>query len=346
MRKRVIFISLIVFAVLLMSTSIPMAQDGSILARIQERGHLICGVRDDLPGFASINDAGEYVGFDVDICRAVATAILGNSEAVVFQAMDADQREAELNAGNVDMISRTTTWTLQRDASWNATFGPTTFYDGQGIMVKSALGVTTFQELGEQNIIICTSTGSTTQLNIEDLKRRLEADWEVSPFENLDAVMTAYEGDACDATTADMSALLSRKATSPDPAAHYILPGTISKEPLGPLSPQSDPQFADIIRWTVWGLFTAEEMGIDSEFIVDFMESQDTTVQSLLGLNEKSAGSYLGINNSFMVDVITQVGNYAEIFERNLGRDSIFGLSRGINALWIDGGLLYAPPFK
>lgn len=344
MVKRILF-ALTVMAVLVMSTTV-MAQDDSIVARIQDRGELICGVNALLPGFGTQNDAGDFEGFDIDFCKAVAAAILGDAEAVAYRALTAAERPTALASGEVDMISRNTTWTLSRDTEWGATFGPTTFYDGQGIMVKVEFGVTTIEELGEESITMCTNAGTTTELNVTDLGNSLGADWELNTFQEFDAVMDAYEADACDAITTDMSGLLSRKATAADPAAHFILPGTISKEPLGPLSPQSDPVFADIIRWTVWGMITAEEEGITSENIGDFMESEDANVSRLLGLGDDIAGEYLGINDEFMVDVITQVGNYGEVFDRNLGPETIFGLTRGVNALWTDGGLLYAPPFR
>ena len=346
MFKRIISVSLMAMLVLVMGTSIATAQDDSILARIQDRGELICGVNATLAGFGTQNDAGEFEGFDIDFCKAVAAAILGDAEAVTYRPLDAAQRPTALASGEVDMISRNTTWTLSRDTEWGATFAPTTFYDGQGIMVKVEFGVTTIEELGEESITVCTNAGTTTELNVTDLANTLGADWELNTFQDFDAVMDAYEADACDAVTTDMSGLLSRKATAADPAAHYILPGTISKEPLGPLSPQSDPQFADVIRWTIWGMITAEEIGITSENIGDYMDSEDSNVQRLLGLGDSISGEYLGINDEFMVDVITQVGNYGEVFDRNLGPDTIFGLSRGLNALWTDGGLLYAPPFR
>jgi len=346
MTKRIIF-ALTAIAVLILGTSLATAQeDGSILARVQERGELICGVNALLPGFGTQNDAGEFEGFDVDICKAVAAAILGDAEAVTYRPLTAAERPTALASGEIDMLSRNTTWTLSRDTEWGATFAPTTFYDGQGIMVKVEFGVTTIEELADESITMCTNAGTTTELNVTDLADSLGADWELNTFQDFDAVMDAYEADACDAVTTDMSGLLSRKATAADPAAHFILPGTISKEPLGPVSAQSDPQFADIIRWTIWGLITAEEEGITSANIGDFMDSEDANVQRLLGLGDNVAGEYFGINDEFMVDVITQVGNYAEIFDRNLGPETIFGLTRGVNALWTDGGLLYAPPFR
>lgn len=345
--KRLVLISLLLVAVLAVGAGLTVAQDdGDILARIQERGELICGVNATLPGFGTQNDAGDFVGFDIDICRAVAAAVLGDAGAIAFRPLTAAERPTALAGGEVDMISRNTTWTLSRDTEWGATFGPTVFYDGQGVMTKVDFGVSTIDELAEESITICTNAGTTTELNITDLADSKGADWELNTFQDFDAVMDAYEADACDAVTTDMSGLLSRKATSSDPASHAILPGTISKEPLGPLSPQSDAQFADVIRWTVWGLMTAEEFGIDSMNIGDFMDSEDAGIARLLGLGDSIAGDYLGINDEFMVDVITQVGNYAEVFDRNLGPDTIFGLSRGFNALWTDGGLLYSPPFR
>lgn len=344
--KRVVLVTLLLATVLGVSTSLVAAQDGHIVERIMERGELICGVNSVLPGFGTQNDAGEFEGFDVDICRAVAAAILGDASAIAFRPLTAAERPTALAGGEIDMLSRNTTWTLSRDTEWGATFGPTVFYDGQGVMVKVEFGVATIAELGEESITICTNAGTTTELNITDLGDALGADWELNTFQDFDAVMDAYEADACDAVTTDMSGLLSRKATAADPAAHFILPGTISKEPLGPVSPQNDAQFADIIRWTVWGLITAEEFGIDSMNIGDFTSSEEAGIARLLGNGDSIAGEYLGINDEFMVDVISQVGNYGEIFDRNLGPDTIFGLTRGVNALWSDGGLLYAAPFR
>lgn len=344
--KRFVLCAVLVVAVLVMGTGLAAAQDGHIVERIRDRGELICGVNSVLPGFGTQNDAGDFEGFDVDICRAVAAAILGDSNAIAFRPLTAAERPTALASGEIDMLSRNTTWTLSRDTEWGATFGPTTFYDGQGIMAKVEFGVATIEELAEESITICTNAGTTTELNITDKADQMNADWNLNTFPDFDAVMDAYVSGACDAVTTDMSGLLSRKATAADPAAHYILPGTISKEPLGPVSPQNDANFADIIRWVVWGLLSAEEFGIDSMNIGDYMDSDDAGIGRLLGLGDNVAGDYLGINDQFMVDVITQMGNYAEIFDRNLGPDTIFGLERGFNALWTDGGLMYAAPFR
>ena len=332
---------------LLGSGSLPsLAQDGHILQRIQDRGELICGVNAVLSGFGSQNDAGDFIGFDTDFCRAVAAAILGDAEAIAYRSLTSAERPTALLGGEVDMISRNTTWTLSRDTEWSATFAPTTFYDGQGIMLKVEFGIRSIAELADESITICANAGSTTELNITDLIGSLKADWLLRTYQDADAVMDAYEAGACDAITSDMSGLVSRKATAADPASHLILPEIISKEPLGPLSLQSDPRFADISRWTIWGLITAEEYGITSDNIGDFMDSEDAAIGRFLGLGDHVSGQYLGIKDEFMVDVISQVGSYAEIFNRNLGPDTVFGLERGLNALWIDGGLLYAPPFR
>ncbi len=339
--------TILVLVLLVLCSGLAMAQDdGHIVERIMERGELLCGVNTVLPGFGTQNDAGDFVGFDVDICRAVAAAVLGDANAVAFRPLTAAERPTAMAGGEIDMLSRNTTWTLSRDTEWGATFGPTTFYDGQGIMVKVEFGVNNLAELAEESATMCATAGTTTELNITDTANSLGADWELSTFQDFDAIMDAYEAGACDAFTSDVSSLVSRKASSVDPAAHLILPEVISKEPLGPVSPQSDATFADIIRWTVWGMVNAEEMGINSMNIGDFMDSEDAGIGRLLGLGDNVAGEYLGINDDFMVDVLSQVGNYGEVFDRHLGPDTIFDLDRGVNALWTDGGLLYAAPFR
>lgn len=347
MRKVTILLSLMLVLMLIVSvTSVAAQDDGSILQRILDRGELICGVNSVLPGFGAINDAGEFEGFDTDICRAVAAAILGDANAVAFRPLTAGERPTALASGEIDLLSRNTTWTLSRDTVWGATFAPTTFYDGQGIMVKSDSGIMALAELLDESIVICTNAGTTTELNITDVITRNSADWELNTFVDFDAVMEAYEAGACDAVTTDISGLISRKATVADPAAHFILPDVLSKEPLGPLSPQSDEQFADIVRWVIYGLIQAEEWGIDSMNVMDFVGSDLPDIQRFLGQGGNDAGNYLGIPNDFMVAVISQVGNYGEIFDRNLGPDTPFGLERGVNALWTEGGLLYAMPFR
>ncbi len=333
---------------MLLMAGVVAAQDsvqvGEITQRVLDRGRLICGVNDQLPGFGFPNDAGEFEGFDVDFCRALAAAILGDANAVDFRPTVAADRQTVLQSGEVDVLIRNTTWTLSRDTLWGVTFAPTTFYDGQGVMVLAESGITTLEDL--EGGIICTNAGTTTELNITDAMESRGLAFDLQTFQNFDGVMATFFEGGCDAVTTDISGLVSRQAVSPDPGALQILDIVLSKEPLGPASPQSDPQFADIVRWTVYGLIQAEEFGITSANIDDFLASDSPDIQRLLGTGENQAGDYLGIPNDFMVTVIRQVGNYGEIFDRNLGPETIFGLERGVNALWSDGGLLYAMPFR
>lgn len=326
------------------ATPLPAPEAGAVTQRILERGSLICGVNQTLPGFGFPNDAGEFEGFDVDMCRAVAAAILGDANAVEFRPITAAERQPALASGEVDMISRNTTWTLSRDTLWGATYAPTTFYDGQGVMVMADSGIETLEDL--EGGTICTNAGTTTELNITTAMQSRGLDFELQTFQDFNGVMPAFFEGRCDAVTTDISGLISQQAVAPDPGALRILDLVISKEPLGPLSPQDDPQFADIVRWTIYGLIQAEEFGITSENIDEFLTSEDPNIQLFLGQNNTTLGSTLTLENDFMVEVIRQVGNYGEIFDRNLGPDTIFGLERGVNDLWTNGGLMYSPPFR
>lgn len=347
MNKRNVLVSILLVLVMTLGAVAVAAQDaevGPITAAILERGELLCAVNDKLPGFGTVNDAGEFSGFDVDACRAVAAAILGDANAVSFRATTAAERPTVLASGEVDMVSRNTTWTLSRDTEWGAIFAPTTFYDGQGLMVNAADGIESIEDL--EGEAICTNAGTTTELNITDAMASRGLEFELQTFQDFDGAMDAFYSGRCAAVTTDKSGLISRKAVAPDPGALMIMDITLSKEPLGPLTPQNDPQFADIVTWTIYGMINAEEFGINSENVGDFLESEDPSIQRLLGVGDTPAGSYLGIKNDFMVDVLTQVGNYGEMFDRNLGPETIFGLNRGVNDLWTNGGLIYAPPFR
>jgi general L-amino acid transport system substrate-binding protein len=325
-------------------TPVPVPEIGSITQAILDRGSLICGVNQALPGFGFPNDAGEFEGFDVDFCRAVAAAILGDADAVTYRPVTAGERQAVLASGEVDMISRNTTFTLTRDTLWGATFAPTTFYDGQGVMVNAGSGLATLEDL--EGGTICTNAGTTTEQNITDAMASRGLEFDLQTFQDFDGVMAAFFEGRCDAVTSDISGLVSRQAIAPDPGALEILDIVISKEPLGPLSPQSDEQFAEIVRWVIYGVIQAEESGITSENVSEFLESDNPDIQRLLGTNGNTLGSTLNLPNDFMVTVISQVGNYGEIFNRHLGPDTIFGLERGLNDLWTNGGLLYAIPFR
>jgi general L-amino acid transport system substrate-binding protein len=316
---------------------------GPITQRVIDRGELICGVNANVQGFGFLNDAGEFSGFDIDFCRAVAVAVLGDANAVTFRPLAGAERQAAMQSGEIDMMSRNTTWTLSRDVTWGTIFGPTTFYDGQGVGTGVELGVTTIAELDGSTM--CVQQGTTTELNIGDFVEANGLDIEILTFADANSTWDAYLSGACQSWTTDKSGIASFHINAPDPSAHMILAETISKEPLGPLSPQNDPQFAEIVAWTVYGMIQAEESGIDSTNIDDFLDSGDPSIQRLLGIGNNDSGSYLGINNGFMVEVIRQIGNYGEVYDRNLGP---LGLVRegSVNALWTDGGLLYAPPFR
>jgi general L-amino acid transport system substrate-binding protein len=337
---------LLVAAILTMGISAVTAQEtqiGPITQAIIDRGELICGANASVRGFGFVNDAGEYSGFDIDICRAVAAAILGDASAVSFVPLAGADRQAAIQSGTIDMMSRNTTWTLSRDVTWGAIFGPTTFYDGQGVGTRADLGVASIAELDGSRM--CVQSGTTTELNITDYISANGLDIELVVFPDGNATFDAFVQGACESWTTDKSGIAAYHVSSADPSAYIILPETISKEPLGPLSPQSDPQFAEIIAWTVYGMVQAEEYGITSANVDDFLTSEDPGIQRLLGTNNNASGSYLGIANDFMVTVLKQVGNYGEVYERNLVP---LGLARegSVNALWTNGGLLYAPPFR
>lgn len=328
---------------------------GPVTQGIIDRGELICGANQSLQGFGFVNDAGEFTGFDVDICRAVAAAVLGDANAVSFRPLVASERQAAMQSGEIDIMSRNTTWTLSRDTEWGAIFGPTVFYDGQGVMTLSELeDVSTISDL--DGSAMCVQSGTTTELNISDFVEANELDIEILVYPDANSTWEAYISGACSSWTTDKSGLASFRSTAESPGDHKILGQTISKEPLGPLSPQSDPQFAEIMHWVMFGLMNAEEAGINSENIDEFLPEEgeadedyvarvSPNVARLLGQGNNASGSFLGIDNDFMVTVIRQVGNYGEIYERNL---TPLGLERegSPNALWTEGGLIYGPPFR
>jgi len=348
MLKRVGLLFVMV-AVLLAAVGIVVAQDevviGPITQAVLDRGELICGAnKSGLAGFAVVNDAGEWEGFDIDICRAVAAAVLGDANAISFRPLEAGERQAALQSGEIDIMSRNTTFTLSRDSVWGATFAPTTFYDGQGFAVKAESGITTLEEM--EGLSVCVQTGTTTELNLADAFNLRGLEYSPNVFTEAAATWDAFVQGGCDAFTTGLSGVIAYVGASEDPSAYSILDVVISKEPLGPLSSSSDEQFADIVRWTVYGLIQAEEYGITSANIDEFVASDVPEYQRFLGQGDNAIGSLFGIPNDFMVTVIRQVGNYGEIFARNLGPDTPFNLARGVNDLWTNGGLLYSPPFR
>jgi general L-amino acid transport system substrate-binding protein len=326
---------------------------GSILADVQGRDELICGVNNGVPGFGSVDDAGTFTGFDVDYCKAIAAAVLGDANKVTYRVVEAADRATVIQTGEVDVLIRNTTWTQSRDAQWGADFAPTTFYDGQGFMGLQSAGITASSgpEVWE-GAVICTIQGTTSELNASNLVA--VAGIQISKLDtyaDADGYMNALQAGQCDIATTDKSQLASRKATaSPeDFSADLIIPDfTFSKEPLGPVTAANDSQWHDIVSWVVFATLIAEEKGITSATLDTYLTENvdDTEAIKLFGGGEGQLQGDMGLDAMAFGNVIRQVGSYDEIYERNLGPDTPFDLPRGLNKLWIDGGLLYPPPAR
>lgn len=323
----------------------PAADTGtSTLQVVQDRGTLKCAGNQAVPGFGYIDpDTNEFEGFDIDFCKAVAAAVLGDASAFEIRPTTANERFDVLRSGEVDVLIRNTTWTLTRDTQLGTDFQPTTFYDGQGMMVRKDTGITTLE--GLEGGTICVQSGTTTERNLADVFRARGISFEPVVFDSADNTRIAYDEGSCDGFTTDKSGLVSQQILLSEPDAHTILDETMSKEPLGPLTRHGDNQWGDIVMWTVNCTIQAEELGIDSTNVDDMLASEDPVVQNVLGVTG-DLGSLLELNNDFCYQVIKQVGNYAEIYDRALGPDTPFDLPRGLNSLYTDGGLLYSPPFR
>lgn len=310
---------------------------------IKERGYLVCGVSQGLPGFSFTKDNGDWDGLDVDICRAVASAIFKDPSKVRFRPLSAKERFTALQSGEIDLLSRNTTWTIHRDVALGIEFTNITFYDGQGFMIPKSLGVKEFVDLS--GATFCTQSGTTTELNLADYCRANNIPYQIITFETADEVVSAYQSGRCDVFTTDKSALAARRTGLKAPDEHEIMDLTISKEPLGPSVRQYDSQWADLVRWVVNGLISAEELNITKDNIKEMLSSKDPKVQRLLGVSD-DYGTYLGVDKDFMVPAITSLGNYGEIYNRNLGPNTPMNIPRGYNSLWSNGGILYSPPFR
>ena len=319
----------------------PTAPGEGRLAQVRENGTLVCGVNDGLPGFGFLDEDGNNVGFDIDFCRAIAAAVLGDPVAVEFRPLDADGRQPAIQSGEIDVLLRNTTWTVSRDSTWGL-FAPTTFYDGQGMMVRAADGIATLEDLA--GATVCVQTGTTTELNLADVMnaRGIELG-ETLAFGDDTQTYDAYDEGQCDAVTSDRSQLLAQRTALESPDDHVILDEVMSKEPLGPAVPFGDEQWFNIVKWTVYATIEAEELGITQDNVAEMASSDSPLVARLLG-GEGDLG--LGLEPDWVVDVITAVGNYGEIYDRNLGPGTPFELERGPNALWTEGGLMYAPPYR
>ncbi len=313
------------------------------LQNIKKRGYLKCGVSEGLAGFSSINDAGTWTGFDVDICRAVAAAIFHDDKHVRFIPLSATDRFAALQSGEIDILSRNTTWTLTRDVEQGMIFTTVVFYDGQGFLVKKASGIKSALEL--DNVTICCNSGTTTELNVADFFKEHDLNYQVITFEEDPEAIAAYTSGRCDVYTADRSALAVQRLRFKDPKQHILLPEVISKEPLAPAVRQNDPAWEDMVRWIVFGLMNAEEAGITQANLEEQVKSGIGVVQRLLGVSV-DLGSYIGLNRDFLYQALKVTGNYGEIYDRNVGIHSKLQLPRGLNNLWTNGGLIYGAPYR
>ncbi|MGA1475053.1 MAG: amino acid ABC transporter substrate-binding protein [Prochlorothrix sp.] len=318
------------------------AASGSRLDAVKERGKLVCGVEGTIPGFSFVGTDGSYSGLDVDVCKAVAAAVFGDPEAVEYRNLDSTERFTALRGGEVDMLSRNTTWTLSRDATGgNAMeFAPTSFYDAQGMMVRADSGITTLEDMAGASI--CVETGTTTELNLTSRMAELGVDYTDVKFQDGTEAVQAYLEERCDGFTSDKSQLFARRTQFPNPDDHVLLDVTMSKEPLGPVTMNNDSQWFDVVKWVTYGLIQAEEFGLTQANVEEVAGSTDSKdVKSFLGV-EGDFGTQLGLENDFMLNAIKAVGNYGEVYDRNIGD----GIPRGLNKLWTDGGLMYSPPFR
>ncbi len=312
---------------------------------VKARGKLNCGVTTGLVGFAAPDANGNWEGFDVSVCRAVAAGVLGDPMAVEFIPTTGKTRFTALASGEVDVLARNTTWTFSRDVDLKFEFVGVNYYDGQGFMVPKDLGVTSAKDL--DGATVCIQTGTTTELNLADFFRSNNINYEPVPIETNAEAQQQYLAGACDVYTTDASGLAATRATFEDPAAHVVLPEIVSKEPLGPLVRHGDNEWGDIVRWTLNALITAEELGVTSANVGEMGASagNNPEVNRLLG-TEGNLGEMLGVDADWAAKALAAVGNYGEIFERNIGENTPIGLARGLNASYRDGGLIYSPPFR
>ncbi|MEM8832408.1 MAG: amino acid ABC transporter substrate-binding protein [Cyanobacteria bacterium P01_G01_bin.19] len=319
----------------------PQSDGNSQLTTVSNRGSLVCGVNGQLPGFSFVDENGEYSGMDVDICRAVAAALFDDPTKVEYRDLSAQERFTAVQSGEVDMLSRNTTWTLSRDTSVGMEFAPTTFYDGQGLLTSRQGGIQQLEDLNNKSV--CVLSGTTNEQNLADRMRKLGLSYSPVVFEDVDLLYGAYEQGRCEVATSDRSQLTARRAVLAQPDEHQVLDVVLSKEPLGPLVANGDSQWFDVVKWVTYATIQAEELGINSQNIDSFAQTEDPEIGRFLG-TEGNLGEDMGLPNDFARRIVQHVGNYGEIYERNIGQP--FQLERGLNALWSDGGLMYAPPFR
>lgn len=323
------------------------AAPAATLDDVKSAGTLRCGVHTGLVGFAAPDDQGNWTGFDSDFCRAVAAAVLGDPDAVNFVPTNATERFQALQSGEIDLLSRNTTWTLSRDTSLGFNFAGVNYYDGQGFMIDSTKlpGINSALQLS--GAAICVQTGTTTELNLADYFRANNMEYNPVVFQGFDETNAAYEAGRCDAYTTDQSGLYALRLTLANPDNHVVLPEVISKEPLGPSVRHGDDQWLDVVKWTLFAMIQAEELGITQDNLEEMLNSENPEIRRVLGQEADSTiGEGLGLDNDWVANIVRHVGNYGEVFERNLGADSPLKISRGLNALWTNGGLQYSMPIR
>ncbi|MBN8966677.1 MAG: amino acid ABC transporter substrate-binding protein, partial [Rhizobiales bacterium] len=317
--------------------------DTKTLKRTERRDAVFCGVNTGLPGFSAADDKGNWSGFDVDFCRAIAAAIFDDPKKVKFVPLDAKERFEELGKRKVDVLARNSSWTMSRETEYYLNFAGVSYYDGQGFMVPGSRNLTSALELDGSKV--CVQTETTTELNLGDYFRANNMKYDLHRFGTLDQVFKAYANGECNVLTADVSQLYALRLKLNEPGAHIILPEVISKEPLAPVVRQKDDDWLLLVKWTLFAMINAEELGIDSKNIDQALKSKKPDVMRFVG-TEGDYGEQLGLTKDWAVRIIRHVGNYAEVYERNVGSGSKLGIPRGLNQLWNAGGILYAPPIR
>ena len=317
--------------------------EAAVLDDVKQRGVLTCGVSQGVAGFSAASSSGQWSGLDVDLCRALASAIFDNADKVRFVPLATTSRFAAVQSGEVDLLARTITWTLSRDTSLGLAFSAVNYYDGQGFITRKSLNLKSAKELGGSSI--CAQTGSTTELNLADFFRSNNLRYEPLALATIDEVISAYDAGRCDAYTTDASGLYSARLRMSKPDEHVVLPEIISKEPLGPAVRQGDFQWFNVVRWTHYAMVTAEELGVTSTNVDQMLTSTNPEIRRLLGV-EGSFGEALGLTKNWAYRIVKRVGNYGEAFDRNVGAGSPLKIERGLNSLWNRGGLQYAPPIR
>lgn len=317
---------------------------GETFEAVKAKGFVQCGANNSgLPGFAVVDDAGKWSGLDIDVCRAVAAAVFGDADKVKYTPLSAAERFTALQSKEVDVLSRNSTWTASRDSAQGLDFVAVNYYDGQGFMVPKSLGVTSAKELDGASV--CVQSGTTTELNLADYFRATGMKYEPVVYGNNDEVIAAFQAGRCDVFTTDQSGLYSSRTKFENPDAWVVLPEIISKEPLGPVVRHGDNEWGDVVRWAFYAMVDAEDLGVSSQNVDEMLKSDNPNIKRLLG-TEGEIGKGFGLPNDFAYQVIKQVGNYGESFERNVGMETPLKIERGLNAQWNHGGLMYSPPFR